>query len=43
MTSRGTSVASFVPQLGVAVGASPPVEPNASEQRRQQRIAEGTW
>jgi dihydrofolate reductase len=43
MTSRGTAIASFVPELGVAVGASPPVEANPSEQRRQQRIAEGTW
>ena len=43
MTSRGTAIASFVPELGVALGASPPVEANASEQRRQQRIAEGIW
>lgn len=43
MTDRGTSVASYVPELGVAVGASPPVEPNASEQRRQQRMKDGTW
>jgi dihydrofolate reductase len=43
MTGRGTTVASFVPELGVKVGASPPVEPNASEQSRQRRIAEGTW
>ncbi|HEX7710362.1 MAG TPA: dihydrofolate reductase family protein [Sphingomonadaceae bacterium] len=43
MTSRGTSVASFVPELGVEVGESPPVAANASEQRRRQRIAEGTW
>ena len=43
MTRRGTSVATFVPELGVKVGASPPVEPNPSEERRQQRIAEGTW
>jgi dihydrofolate reductase len=43
MTSRGTAVASFVPELGVAVGASPPVEANASEHLRQQRIADGTW
>ena len=43
MTTRGTTVASFVPELGVAVGASPPVEANASEERRQRRIAEGTW
>jgi hypothetical protein len=43
MTGRGTSVASFVPELGVAVGQSPPVESNASEERRQRRIAEGSW
>jgi len=43
MTSRGTAIASFVPELGVAVGASPPVETNPTEQRRQQRIAEGAW
>jgi dihydrofolate reductase len=43
MTSHGTAVATFVPELGVAVGASPPVEANPSEERRQQRIAEGTW
>lgn len=43
MTGRGTSVATFVPELGVKVGASPPVEANPSEERRQQRIAEGTW
>jgi dihydrofolate reductase len=43
MTSRGTAIASFVPELGVAVGASPPVEANPREERRQQRIAEGTW
>jgi dihydrofolate reductase len=43
LTSRGTAVATFVPELGVAVGQSPPLEPNASENRRQQRIAEGTW
>jgi dihydrofolate reductase len=43
MTTRGTAIATFVPELGVAVGASPPVEANASEERRQQRIAEGTW
>ena len=43
MTSRGTAIASFVPELGVAVGASPPVDSNAREECRQQRIAEGTW
>jgi hypothetical protein len=43
MTRRGTTIASFVPELGVALGASPPVETNASEERRQRRIAEGTW
>ncbi len=43
VTSHGTAVATFVPELGVAVGASPPVEANPSEERRQQRIAEGTW
>ena len=43
MTARGTTIASFVPELGVAVGQSPPVETNASEERRQRRIAEGTW
>jgi hypothetical protein len=43
MTGRGTTVASFVPELGIKVGQSPPVEANASEERRQQRIAEGTW
>jgi len=43
MTAKGTAIASFVPELGVKVGESPPVEPNATEQHRQQRIAEGTW
>jgi dihydrofolate reductase len=43
LTGRGTTVASFVPELGVEVGQSPPVEGNPSEQRRQRRIAEGTW
>jgi dihydrofolate reductase len=43
MTGRGTTVASFVPELGVEVGQSPPVEANASEERRQRRILEGTW
>ncbi len=43
MTSRGTAVAIFVPELGVAVGESPPVEANPAEERRQRRIAEGTW
>ncbi len=43
MTARGTVVATFVPEHGVALGASPPVERNASEERRQRRIAEGTW
>jgi hypothetical protein len=43
MTACGTAVASFVPELGIAVGQSPPVETNASEERRQQRMAEGTW
>jgi dihydrofolate reductase len=43
MTACGTAVASFVPELGIAVGQSPPVETNASEERRQQRMAEGPW
>jgi dihydrofolate reductase len=43
MTAGGTAVATFVPELGVKVGESPPVEANASEERRQRRIAEGTW
>ena len=43
MTSKGTAIASFVPELGVAVGASPPVEANASEEKRQKAIAEGAW
>jgi dihydrofolate reductase len=43
MTGRGTTVASFVPEPGVEMGQSPPVESNASEERRQRRIAEGTW
>jgi dihydrofolate reductase len=43
MTAKGTAIASFVPELGVKVSQSPPVEPNATEQHRQQRIAEGTW
>lgn len=43
ITSRGTAVSSFVPQLGVKLGASPPVERNPSEERRQERISEGTW
>jgi len=43
MTAKGTAVATFRPELGVAVGESPPVEANPSEQSRQQRIAEGTW
>lgn len=43
MTARGTTVASFIPELGVALGESPPVESNPSEERRQRRIREGTW
>ena len=43
MTARGTAIAVFVPELGVATGASPPVERNASQDRRQQMIAEGSW
>jgi dihydrofolate reductase len=43
MTSKGTAIASFVPELGVAVGTSPPVEANASEEKRQKAIAEGAW
>jgi dihydrofolate reductase len=43
MTARGTTVASFVPELGVKLGESSPVEANAREERRQRRIAEGTW
>ena len=42
-TSKGTAIATFVPELGVAVGESPPAESNPSEQARQQRIAGGTW
>ena len=43
MTSKGTAIASFVPELGVAVGTSPPVEANASEEKRQKAMAEGSW
>ena len=43
MTAKGTAVASFVPELGVALGGSPPAKGNASETARQQRIAQGTW
>src|SRR5205085_526749 len=43
MTANGTAIASFIPELGVKVGASPPVEANPTEERRQHRIAEGTW
>ena len=43
MTSKGTAIASFVPELGVAVGTSPPVESNASEEKRQKAIADGAW
>ena len=43
MTSKGTAIASFVPELGVAIGASPAVEGNASEEKRQKAIAEGNW
>jgi dihydrofolate reductase len=43
MTSKGTAIATFTPELGVKLGESPPVEPNATEKRRQQRISEGTW
>ena len=42
-TSKGTAIASFVPELGVAVGTSPPVEANASEEKRQKAIADGAW
>jgi dihydrofolate reductase len=42
-TSRGTAVASFAPELGVAVGSSPPIEANASEEKRQTAITEGNW
>ena len=43
MTSKGTAIASFVPELGVAVGTSPPVEANTSEEKRQKAIEEGRW
>jgi dihydrofolate reductase len=43
MTSKGTAIASFVPELGIAVGTSPPIEANASEEKRQKAIAEGSW
>jgi len=42
MTSKGTAIASFVPELGVAVGTSPPVESKAGEEKRQKAIAEGS-
>lgn len=42
-TSKGTAIATFAPELGVAVGESPPAKTNPSEQARQQRIAGGTW
>jgi dihydrofolate reductase len=42
-TSKGTAVATFVPEPGVAIGESPPTKPNASEERRQQAIAGGNW
>jgi dihydrofolate reductase len=41
MTSKGTAIASFVPELGVAVGTSPPVDANASEEKPQRAMAEG--
>jgi dihydrofolate reductase len=42
-TAKGTAVATFVPELGVAVGASPPAKENASESRRQAAIEKGEW
>lgn len=42
-TSKGTAVATFVPELGVAVGASPPAKDNPTEAKRQQAIAEKRW
>lgn len=42
-TAKGTAVASFVPELGVAIGESPPTKANPAETRRQAAIAEGRW
>ncbi len=42
-TAKGTAVASFVPELGVAIGESPLAKGNPTEARRQERIAAGRW
>ena len=43
LTARGTSVATFVPDPGVALGSSPPSPSNPREQERQRLISEGNW
>jgi dihydrofolate reductase len=43
LTARGTSVATFVPELGVATGTSSPVEANATDERRRRRIEQVNW
>lgn len=42
-TAKGTAVATFVPELGVAVGESPPAKANEREEKRQAAIAGGRW
>jgi dihydrofolate reductase len=42
-TAKGTAVATFVPELGVALGGSPPAKSNPAEASRQARMAGGTW
>ena len=43
MTAKGTAVATFVPELGVAIGQSPPAKSNPSEIKRQEEIKAESW
>lgn len=42
-TAKGTAVATFAPEPGVALGSSPPSKGNPVEQARQDRMMKGTW
>ena len=42
-TARGTAVATFLPELGVAIGESPPAKSNPNEAKRQDAISKGKW
>ena len=43
ITGKVVAIATFTPSPGVALAQSPPAQANQSEDRRQRRIAEGTW